>query len=502
MWQNKKNQTAIWQIPDLVTVQAKLFEDVYTAAYSCGISVVLNRYRESPRIGLQISTHQSAVTVLRACLLDGLVISDVDTHETITLQMLDCTSRTQLRLWRPIIFAGRMVHGPMSGIDLSVVDHFEPFQDVVFPHPAFQGFDLNTVLSGRTMPITCQLLQRLMTTKQPKQVDIVITWVDDADPVWRKKRLQHSAQTATKDAIDTARFTNHDELLYALRGIFRYFDGIGSVYLITDGQTPSFWAEFQDRVTILDHKKIMSDDMVYPTFNSHVIESCLHKIPNLAAQYLYFNDDFILTNPASISDFFDDEGNAKVFYSTKNFIPAGQAKPDLLAADAAAVNTRNIFQSRFSRTIRRKFKHCPVALHRDLMVHLETIFADNFETIRKNRFRHPSDLAVSGSLYQHYALMTGRAFSAEISYQYLEIHSKKLPLLLLRLSVMSSWSRPVVLCLNAVTGGAASRFNQWMVKWHMTRLLPAAVQTNHRATWVEGLHLRLLSGIAWCSRRD
>ncbi|MFT5066461.1 MAG: hypothetical protein ACI9TA_002086 [Reinekea sp.] len=496
----EKNQIMILQVPDLVTLQEQLFECVYTASQFCGIPVVLGRYCESPRMGLQVTTYQAAMKLLRACVADDLKISDPDTHDTITLQMLDHTPRARLRLWTPIIVEGRMIHGPMSGIDLVIVDDVETVEQVTFPHPAFTDLWLNGFLAGRTMPVTRRLLQLLATTRQPKQVDIVLTWVDDNDPIWREKYRQHSASTVTKDATDPARFANHDELRYALRGIFRYYDGIGSVYLVTDGQIPLFWDEFQNRVTIIDHAQIMSTDVTYPTFNSHVIESCLHKIPNLAAQYLYFNDDFILTNPTSISDFFDNDGCAKVFFSAKTFIPEGQTTPNMLAADAAAVNARDLFQSRFARTITRKFKHCPVALHRDIMVHLETTFADKFATIRKNRFRNPGDLAVSGSFYQHYALMIGRAISADIPYQYLEINTKKVPLMLLRLSVMSAWNRPVVLCLNAVTGGAASRFNQWVVKWHMRRLLPASGQVTRRTPRIERLHYRLLNIIAWGGR--
>jgi hypothetical protein len=45
--------------------------------------------------------------------------------------------------------------------------------------------------------------------------------------------------------------------------------------------------------------------MYLPTFNSIVIESFIHHIPNLSEYYIYFNDDMILLNKVFISDFFD-----------------------------------------------------------------------------------------------------------------------------------------------------------------------------------------------------
>ena len=41
-----------------------------------------------------------------------------------------------------------------------------------------------------------------------------------------------------------------------------------------------------------------------PTFNSHTIELNFHRIPGLSEQFVYFNDDFLLTGPCAPEDFF------------------------------------------------------------------------------------------------------------------------------------------------------------------------------------------------------
>lgn len=491
----------VWQhIPDLVEVQGRLLDIVVAASKRSGMTVVLCQYHERPRIGLRISTNLAIFKLLEACGSDNLRISDPETREEITFQKSQGNTRKHLRLWEPIIINGRMIHGPQSGIDLIVSEGDYAIERVSFPRPAFANFCLDKRLAGKTLTVDSGLLGRLAGMCQPQQVDIVFTWVDDKDPTWQAKRSKYNEDIVTRDAVDGARFANHDELLYALRGVFRYFDGIGQVFLVTDKQTPWFWDEFADRVTIIDHEQIMPADVLRPTFNSHVIESCLHKIPNLADQYLYFNDDVILTNTTGVSDFFDDVGRAKVFYSDKTFIPEGTRTSQMLAADTAAINTRDLFQSQFSRQITRKFKHCPIAIHRTVMEDLEVLFAQHFADLRQNRFRHPNDLAVSGSLYQHYALMIDKAIIADITYQYIETNNIKLPLKLLRLTAMSAWDRPVVACLNAVTGGAGSRFNQWMLRWYMGRLCPEAATSSRFGSRIELLHYRLISMIAWAGR--
>lgn len=488
------------RIPNLVTLQGQLFDAVHTAGVECGVTVILQNYRDSPRIGLRVAARQATLTLLEACYQAKLKISDPQTRKELTLEMLRSRQYCHLCIWQPIIVDGRMIHGPLSGIDLIISQCTDTVEDVTFPCPVFADLWLNKYLAGQTRAVETALLTRLSTTRQPKKVDIVFTWVDDKDPAWQEKYAQHHPGFVTKDATDSARFANHDELLYALRGVLRYFDGIGSIYLVTDDQTPSFWDEFADRVKIIDHAQIMPTDVVRPTFNSHVIESCLHKIPELAGQYLYFNDDVILTNPVGVSDFFDDDGRAKVFFSDKTFIPKGQRTSDMLAADAAAINTRDLFQSQFSKQISRKFKHCPIALHRNVMELLEVTFAENFAALHKNRFRNPNDLAVSGSLYQHYALMINQAISADITYQYLEVTDRKLPLKMLRLGVMPAWDRPVVVCLNAVTGGDGSPINQRAVQWHLLRLLPSVNQPTQNFLRTEPLHYRLLRLLAWGGR--
>ena len=41
-----------------------------------------------------------------------------------------------------------------------------------------------------------------------------------------------------------------------------------------------------------------------PTFNSHTIELNLHRIPDLAEQFVYFNDDTVLLNTVAPKGFF------------------------------------------------------------------------------------------------------------------------------------------------------------------------------------------------------
>ena len=58
-------------------------------------------------------------------------------------------------------------------------------------------------------------------------------------------------------------------------------------------------------VSIVDHKDLFEEYSEYlPTFNSLSIETMLYRIPGLAEQFIYFNDDFFLANNTKLEDFF------------------------------------------------------------------------------------------------------------------------------------------------------------------------------------------------------
>lgn len=51
---------------------------------------------------------------------------------------------------------------------------------------------------------------------------------------------------------------------------------IRNIFIITDDQVPNL--NNFDNIVIIDHKEIINKEYL-PTFNSHVIEAHLHKIP-------------------------------------------------------------------------------------------------------------------------------------------------------------------------------------------------------------------------------
>jgi hypothetical protein len=171
-------------------------------------------------------------------------------------------------------------------------------------------------------------------------IDVVITWVDGADPSHHAKRIAAQRQAMHPlhaNAINPHRWGASDELSYCLRSLANHAPWVRRIWIVTDAQVPDLSGmphALRDRVGIVDHRVIFAGHTRHlPTFNSLAIETMLWRIPGLAEQFVYFNDDVFLTAPLSPRDVF--RGGVPVLrgkwvdYSALAGDPAQMADPAL-----------------------------------------------------------------------------------------------------------------------------------------------------------------------------
>src|SRR5699024_7558473 len=80
---------------------------------------------------------------------------------------------------------------------------------------------------------------------------------------------------------------------------------VNQIHFVTWGHLPSWLNTKHPKLNIVKHENFLNVENL-PVFNSRAIEINLHKIPNLAEQFVYFNDDMFITKPVSETDFFKD----------------------------------------------------------------------------------------------------------------------------------------------------------------------------------------------------
>ena len=140
-------------------------------------------------------------------------------------------------------------------------------------------------------------------------MDAVITYVNGLDPSWREDYRRFVGRP-----LEEKRFRDWGTLRYLLRGIEACMPFIGKVHLVVSGesQVPE-WAD-REKVHVVLHSDIIPGQFL-PVFNSCTIEMFLHRIPGLAEEFIYFNDDMFPLQESAPEDFFTADGKICMGFS-------------------------------------------------------------------------------------------------------------------------------------------------------------------------------------------
>ena len=246
-------------------------------------------------------------------------------------------------------------------------------------------------------------------------IDVVYTWVDSKDSRWRsaKNAWAEKQQSKLASSYNEERFVNRDELRYSLRSVWTYAPFIRNVYIVTDGHRPNWLVSNDDRVRVIPHLQIFPDSSDLPTFNSHAIETCLHRIPGLSENFLYFNDDVFLCQETSIEDYFSKSGLIKSRFSPTHY--ASTAKPGIgaIPTDWASFNATFLIARDFGLTFDRKLCHVPMPMKRSLLGEIEDRYKEEISRTRAAKFRSESDIALPSMFAHFYGIAVGQAVEWE-----------------------------------------------------------------------------------------
>ena len=138
-----------------------------------------------------------------------------------------------------------------------------------------------------------------------KDIDFVILWVDGNDPEWQKDKEKYAKEQDIKFNRNNVRYRDWDTLKYWFRGIETYAPWVRKVHFVTCGHVPSWLDLNHPKLNFVKHSDYIPSEYL-PTFSANPIELNLHRIDNLAEQFVFFNDDMFLTAPVRPEDFFRD----------------------------------------------------------------------------------------------------------------------------------------------------------------------------------------------------
>lgn len=135
------------------------------------------------------------------------------------------------------------------------------------------------------------------------EIDFVIPWVDGSDPEWKKEFNKYCPEDKRIIDVSTERYRDYGLFKYWFRGVEKFAPWVRKVHFITCGQKPNWLNVSSPKLHWVQHKDYIPEEYL-PVFSSHPIELMMHKIPGLAEQFVYFNDDLFLTAPVKKKNFF------------------------------------------------------------------------------------------------------------------------------------------------------------------------------------------------------
>jgi len=148
-------------------------------------------------------------------------------------------------------------------------------------------------------------------------VDIVFTYVDGYDPEFIKMKNKY-LNIQNKKYNPDIRIKGLNEIIYSVKSVIKFIPWIRKIFIVTNNQVPPIDKHLISfgRVIIIDQNTIV-DPKYLPTFNSDVIESYLHNIPDLSEIFLYNNDDMMHLSKVDRKDIYEVR-NDKVLLKIRN----------------------------------------------------------------------------------------------------------------------------------------------------------------------------------------
>lgn len=271
-------------------------------------------------------------------------------------------------------------------------------------------------------------------------IDVVYCWVDSADPAWRRSYDEHRLQSPAglSGQLRPHLYRDNEELRFSLRSLTQFAPWVRQVYLVTNGQVPSWLDRSRPGLRVIPHETIFPDHRHLPTFNSHAIELHLHRIPGLSRHFIYFNDDVFLGQPIERRDFLDPDGTQRIGLEDWCLPTNPYGGP---IHDRAYAYTQYRLDAKSARRFwRRAIAHTPQLYDRELVSEVQERWAAEVAETSAHRFRSSRDIAFR-VLYYHYALESDRH---RLRHRAMPSHNESSDYYFVRLRAPSSEVSPVL----------------------------------------------------------
>ena len=137
-------------------------------------------------------------------------------------------------------------------------------------------------------------------------IDFVVLWVDGNDPQWQAQKAKYQGKTLD-DSNAAHRFRDWGLMPYWFRAVEKFCPWVRKVHFVTCGHVPQWLNLDCPKLNHVKHSDYIPAEYL-PTFSANTIEMNIHRIPDLAEHFVFFNDDMFLVRPMAEDAFFREAG--------------------------------------------------------------------------------------------------------------------------------------------------------------------------------------------------
>lgn len=146
-----------------------------------------------------------------------------------------------------------------------------------------------------------------------QKIDIVVTYVDDQEPSWKKDFLywkqyeidKNIIKQSSAQAFGEERIRNWDFTQYWFRGVEQNCPWVNKIFFViqNEKQIPEWLNINNPKLRIVYHNEFIPKELL-PTFNGITIGLFINQIPDLSDNYIMCDDDYFFLNPIPEEKFF------------------------------------------------------------------------------------------------------------------------------------------------------------------------------------------------------
>lgn len=246
-----------------------------------------------------------------------------------------------------------------------------------------------------------------------KPIDIVVTYLNDSDPVWRKTYNKYKQEEinkgiikiTSKQAFGEERVRNWNFTHYWFRGVEQNCPWVNKVFFIVQNERhiPEWLDTTNPKLRIVYHDEFIPKELL-PTFSGMTIGLFINQIEDLSDNYIMCDDDYFFLNPVPKEKFFIND----IAQHEDNSIPYGY----FWDGDEFLHILNNNFdlEKKYTKdnTTKYHFYHLPSARKKSFE---QKILKENYETIinaqKPSKFRYKTNL--DANFYVNILKLSGEA---------------------------------------------------------------------------------------------